>query len=212
MTSPDPTVSFSLASIPPAAPVPVILPPSPAIIANGPVVVSPAQIWSATLQNIVIALCVTAAYFSGKLDQSIWLAALGYISGVDLFGRFKLPRSAAGALAVGSTGALSLLSKLPHVGTFLVALFTVLGLSGCATTLPEKTGTMLLKVESAYVRMDELYGAACLPEPVSPKIAPECVFADTALHVDALPAINAAVVEYNDVNALLKDDVDAGSP
>lgn len=189
-------------SVLPANPVPtVIVPPAPTVL------VAPAQVWSSAIQNVVITLCVTAAFFAGKLDQSIWLAALGYIGGVDLFGRMKLHGSAAGAAAVGATGALSVLSKLPHVGTFFVALLTVLGLTSCATvsTLPAKTGNALLKVEDAYQRMDKLYAGVCLPEPVVIQVASFCSDADKGLHEEALPAINEAVDIYTDANKLLKD-------
>lgn len=186
-------------TLPPDQHLPVIVPPAPSVL------VTPAQVWSAAIQNIVIALCVTAAYFVGKLDQSIWLAALGYIGGVDLFGRMKLPRSAAGAAAVGATGALGVLSKLPHVGTFFVALLTVLGLAGCATTLPTQAGETLLKVEDVYHRLDGVYAAVCEPAPVVEKVGPTCKDIDGVLHQQLLPAINEAVKVYTDANDLLKD-------
>lgn len=186
-------------TLPPTPLLPVIVPPAPTVL------VTSAQVWSSAIQNVVITGCVTAAYFCGKLDQSIWLAALGYIGGVDLFGRMKLHGSAAGAAAVGATGALGVLSKLPHVGTLFAVLVTVLGLSGCATTLPEKVGTTLLKVEDSYRRMDGLYQAVCEPEPVVPKVESWCSTADTDLHKVVLPAINEAVDVYTDANKLLKD-------
>jgi hypothetical protein len=164
-------------------------------------------VWSAAAQNVVIVGCLTAAYFCGKLDQTVWLGGLGYVAGVDLFGRVKLPRNTAGALAVGATGALSVLQKLPHVATMLVAVFTALGLLGCGTMQPlPAVGDTLLKVEDAYHRMDTLYSAVCLPVPVVPAIANECVAADESLHERALPAINEAVDIYTSVNSLVKED------
>lgn len=202
-SSPDPTVSVPLVSAD-AAPVAA----TTLQVAASSVHVTPAQVWSAALQNIVIVAALTLMYGLGKLDQSIWLSGLAYVSGVDLFGRIRLPRSVGGAMAIGATGTLAALGRImPHA----VLLAVPLAFLGCATTLPEKAGDALLKIETAYERMDALYGAVCLPEPVVASVANECAAGDEALHALALPSINLAVAEYTEANDALKD-ADAGAP
>lgn len=200
MTAPESTVSVPLVNADSApVPVPVVQ------VAASSVHVTPAQVWSAAIQNIIIVIALTVMYALGKLDQTIWLSGLGYVSGIDLFGRMRLTKSVGGAMAIGATGALGALARLmPHVA-FLLAFLPAL--SGCATvsSLPTKTGEALLKVEDGYRRMDQLYAAVCEPEPVVPKAATFCSEADKGLHEEALPAINEAVDLYMKANALLKD-------
>ena len=110
-------------TLPPAAPVPQILPP--------PAAPSTAQVVSAAVQNVVACLVVGAAWLVyGKIGAEVALPVICLIVGIDFVSRKKLPGTAAGAVAIGATGALNVLGNFPLVGAALVAALTMLGL-GC---------------------------------------------------------------------------------
>lgn len=111
----------------PAPPrMPEIIPPPSTIVQ-----VSPAQVWSAAAQNIVIALVIGGLMYAGKIGEELGLLALSAVAGIDLVGRFKSKSSAAAALAVGAS---TFMSKLPHTLVAL-ALGTAL-IGGCGSSNP----------------------------------------------------------------------------
>jgi len=128
-------------------------PPVPSLVVNTSVSVTPHQAWSAAVQNIVIAICVTVPWVMGKIDTAVAVPVLLGLSGLDLVNRLKARTGAHGgaaALAFGATGALSWLGKLPHVGAGLLAALTALGLlNGCAGALDQYRTTALDVVAEA---------------------------------------------------------------
>lgn len=68
------------------------------------IVQSNAQVWSAAVQNIVIALCLTVGWLADKIGNEVAVGALLAIAGIDFLGRIRKFQGAAGALALGATG------------------------------------------------------------------------------------------------------------
>lgn len=64
---------------------------------------SAAQIWSAAIQNCLIAVILGAAWLIGKIDATIAVPSLLGLSGIDLLTRRSAQASVGTALAVGST-------------------------------------------------------------------------------------------------------------
>lgn len=177
------------------------------------VVVSPAQVWSAAAQNIVIAVCLTAAFMWGKLGLEVWIAGLGYITGVDLFGRGLARKgNAAAALAIGATG------SLVNVGKGILALGVAYSLTGCASLPAEllpRTGNALLVVQSAHAQVSDarelaadLVGQVCALEIEQAQDVCEEVqlkLVDMGLATDlAADYIDAAAEVYNELNEAVK--------
>lgn len=111
---------------------PLEVPPEPPIVSvvntsNTTVQVSSAQVWSSAVQNVAISACLTALILAGKLSPELGSVLICAVAGIDLAGRKKLASSAGNAVAVGATGALSLLAKFPHIGVALIAGLTALG-------------------------------------------------------------------------------------
>lgn len=74
-------------------------PPPPVVIVQ-----SSAQVWSAAVQNIVIALCLTVGWLADKIGNEVAVGALLGIAGIDFLGRVRKFTTPAAALALGSTG------------------------------------------------------------------------------------------------------------
>jgi len=166
-------------TLPPAAPVPQILPP--------PAAPSTAQVVSAAVQNVVACLVVGAAWLVyGKIGAEVALPVICLIVGIDFVSRKKLPGTAAGAVAIGATGALNVLGKFPLVGAALVAALTMLGLGcGLDPDLPIKTAKDVVNVVCVADAGVEL------PSKVSEALDLACVKAQLA--IDAFELGNISV-------------------
>jgi len=192
--------------------------PAPAPELAPSVLVTPAQVWSAAAQNIAIVAAITAAYFMGKCPLELWIAALSYVAGVDLYGRKLASRSGALALAIGATGAFSGLGRLLLV---LVAAAGVSLGSGCGhvnETLEKAAptiGAVLVSAQAAHSDVVEARKAAeevvarlCAAPPedlvqVCAKAAQLLVKAHEATNA-AADAGNVAKSLYDTLNAELK--------
>lgn len=129
------------------SPLPEIVPPA---TTTHVVNVSPAQVWSAAAQNIAIAGCITAAYFTGKCPMEVWIAALSYLAGVDLFGRKIAAKSGAMALAVGATGAFSALGRMVLVFGLATSLTMASGCGADLSAISNQVGIVLNEVQAAH--------------------------------------------------------------
>jgi len=125
---------------------------TPALVA--PVLVSSAQVWSATAQNVALAVCATVLFGLSKIGLELWLIVMGSIAGVDFAGRKLLPRS--GAAALGATGVLSiLLTKFPLVAAAITAL-SAFALFGCVD-MPQ-VASALDAAKAGQVSVEKAHG------------------------------------------------------
>jgi len=190
--------------VPPSLPAPIVA-------------VTPAQVWSAVVQNIAIAVCLTVAYFYGKLPQEYWLAGLGYLAGVDILGRKLAAKSPALAAALGATGGVGNIGR----GALVVAFVTVAAgwASGCgvATELLPRTGEALLEMQRAQGEViaarravERLVNLVCDqgPEPLAPvEVCDQAgEYLDTIHDAtdSAADAIDAAAEVYRGLNEATK--------
>lgn len=107
--------------IPPPAPAPS--PVAVTVQPPAPVVPTTAQVVSAAVQNIVVALILGAGWLYGKLDTTVAVVALLLVVGIDFAGRKRLASgSTTAAVALGATGILQVLGLTGIVAAAALAL------------------------------------------------------------------------------------------
>jgi hypothetical protein len=166
--------------------------------------ISPHQAWSAAVQNIVIAMCVTVPWVMGRIDAAVALPVLLGLSGLDLVGRFRAKNSTSGALSYGSTGALSSVSKFPGVSVVLVGALTALGLAtGCVGQVDHYRTTAQSVVDNA-LPVAKAISAQCA---IDRELSDVCL---TALTVEStLRQADAVLAQSTATEAALRAAYDA---
>ena len=178
------------------------IPPPPAVPSSAVIQVTKHQAWSAAVQNVVACVCVTVLCWLGKISAEFALVAIGLVVGVDFAGRKALHKGGAAALAFGSTGVLSLLSKLPHIGAVVLALLTALGIAGCSGDPLPEFGQKLLLAQKGYERALDAYDHACRPKPIQ---GAEAVCDEAyKLLSEVASGLETVTDAYSDINDLAK--------
>ena len=178
------------------------VPPPPPLPSLAPVVqVTPHQVWSAAAQNIVVCILLAGARYLGWISTEVLLGGLAWVTGVDFAGRKALPKVGVGAVAFGTTGALSLLGKLPHIGAVVLAVMTALA-AGCSSDPLPEFGQKLLLAQKGYERALDAYDHACRPKPVQ---GAEAVCDEAyKLLSEVASGLETVTDAYSDINDLAK--------